>query len=292
MDCTVKRHSVGLWLRARMRHCRVLPYLLLTSLLLPHHALAADTYPPQQPALSDTTGSDAPGLDERLGAKLPMDAVFRDENGRPVRLGDLITGPTIVLPVYYSCLNVCNMMQQNLARALPQVKQAPGTEYRVISISFDDTETPALASRFKKMYLTSMHAPFPEAGWHFLTGDAVNIRRVTDAAGYGFRKQGREFIHPVASLVVDRNGTIVRYLQGTTFLPKDISLALLEAGEGKTGMSIRTVVGYCFSFDPERKTYVFNLLRVSATVIILCLGSFIAFLLLTGRNKRNLSGRP
>jgi protein SCO1/2 len=43
---------------------------------------------------------------------------------------------------------------------------------------------------------------------------------------------------------------------------------------------------YCFTFDPVGRTYVFNLLRVSATVVILCTGSFLAFLLLTGRKKQ------
>jgi protein SCO1/2 len=41
---------------------------------------------------------------------------------------------------------------------------------------------------------------------------------------------------------------------------------------------------YCFTFDPTAKTYVFNLLRVSATVVILCTGGFLAFLIL-GRKK-------
>jgi protein SCO1/2 len=45
---------------------------------------------------------------------------------------------------------------------------------------------------------------------------------------------------------------------------------------------------YCFSFDPQKNSYAFNLLRVSATVIILCAGSFVAFLVWGGkRRKRN-----
>jgi len=46
------------------------------------------------------------------------------------------------------------------------------------------------------------------------------------------------------------------------------------------------VVDYCFTFDPNQKTYVFNLLRVSATVVILCTGGFLVFLLLTGRKHQ------
>jgi len=225
------------------------------------------------------------GLTERLGEKIPLDLTFRDETGSPVRLGDLVTVPTIILPVYYSCTNVCNFLQGGLASVLPEVRRKPGEEYRVISVSFDETETPALAARYKRTYLNSMNAPFPEDGWRFLTGDEKNIRRLTDAAGFRFERRGRDFIHPVASIIVARDGTIVRYLYGTTFLPKDLTLALLEARDGKVGTTIRKMVGYCFTFDPKSKTYVFNLLRVSATIVIICTGAFLAFLFLTGKKR-------
>lgn len=234
----------------------------------------------------DQAGEDI-GMEERLGSRVPLDTSFSDETGKRVRLSDLITGPTIVLPVYYSCTNVCNYLQGGLARVLPAIKGKPGTEYRVISVSFDETETPRQAARSKRMYLASMNASFPEDGWRFLTGDAASIRRLTDAAGYRFQRRGRDFVHPVVSLVVAADGTIIRYLYGTSFLPKDLTLALLEAREGKAGATIRKVVAYCFTFDPTAKTYVFNLLRVSATVVILSAGSFLAFLLLSGRKRQH-----
>lgn len=228
----------------------------------------------------------AVGLDEHLGAKIPLDITFRDERDKPVRLSQLITGPTIILPVYYNCTNVCNFLQSGLARVIPELKNQPVKDYRIISLSFDETETPALASRYQRTYLTAINRPFPEDGWRFLTGDSTAIHRLTDAAGYRFIRQGRDFIHPVASIVVAGDGTIVRYLYGTNFLPKDLSLALLEARQGRIGGSIRQMVGFCFTFDPQGKTYVFNLLRVSATVVFLTAASFLLFLIGTGRRKR------
>lgn len=228
----------------------------------------------------------AVGVDEKLGSHIPLDITFRDENGQPVRLAELINGPTIILPVYYSCTNVCNFLQSGLARVLPAIKRTPGKDYTVLSISFDETETPEQAARFKRMYLTAINAPFPEQGWRFLTGDAASIRRLTNAAGYHFQRSGRDFIHPVASFVLAGDGMIVRYLYGTTFLPKDLTLALVEARDGQVGTTIRKLVDFCFTFDKNNKTYVFNLLRVSATVVILCSGGFLAFLLLTGKKRR------
>jgi protein SCO1/2 len=233
-------------------------------------------------------GSSAVALDEHRGTKLPLNLVFNDEQGKPVALAKLITTPTVILPVYYSCSNVCYNLQWGLARSLSQIKSRPGVDYRIISFSFDDRETPQLAAKFKRVYLTSMHAPFPEDGWRFLTGNTDSIHSLTEALGYHFQRRGRDFLHPVAAMIVSADGTIVRYLYGTSFLPKDLALALIEARDGTSGTTIRKMMEYCFSFDPQQNSYAFNLLRVSATVIILCVGSFVAFLVWGGtRRKRN-----
>jgi len=226
------------------------------------------------------------GITEHLGSRIPLDITFRDETGKPVRLAELVTGPTIILPVYFSCTNVCYNLQWGLAQVLPKIRSKAGEEYRVLSVSFDENDSPQLAATFKRVYLNSMHAPFPDDGWRFLTGDADNIHRLTDAAGFGFQRRGRDFIHPSGSFIITRDGTIVRYLYGTTFLPKDLALALIEARDGTSGATIRKIVDYCFVFDPGQKTYAFNLLRVSATVVILCTGGFLVFLIMTGKKRK------
>ena len=262
--------------------------LLVTLLLFVHgeaRSVEKNTGPAPVAAAAGAEDTTV-GVEERLGSRIPLDMVFRDEEGKPVRLADLITGPTIILPVYFSCTNACYNLQRGLARVLPGIKSSPGGEYRVLSVSFDENDSPQLAATFKRVYLTSMHAPFPPDGWRFLTGDADTIHRFTQAVGYNFQRRGRDFLHPVASLIVSRDGTIVRYLYGSTFLPKDLALALIEARDGTSGTTIRRMVEYCFTFDPGQKTYVFNILRVSATVVILCVGGFLVFLILSGRKRK------
>jgi protein SCO1/2 len=234
-------------------------------------------------AAVQTTSTD---VEERLGAKIPLDIAFRDESGTTVRLADLISGPTIILPVYYSCRNVCAYQQGRMSGTLQTLERQPLIDYKVISISFDETETPEMATRSKHTYLTAIRKPFPAEGWRFLTGDSASIRRFTESIGYRFQRQGSEFIHPVASVVVSADGTIIRYLYGIAVLPKDLALAIAEAKSGVAGASVRKLMDYCFTFDPKAKTYVFNLLRVSATTVILCAGGFLVFLLLTGRKRK------
>jgi protein SCO1/2 len=230
--------------------------------------------------------ADKVGLDERLGAHIPLDLVFRDEQGNQVSLADLVTKPTVIAPVYYRCPNVCHFLQGDLARVLPGLKLKAGEDYQVISFSFDETEQPELAQRSRNTYYAAMKNRYPEKAWRFLTGDLETIHQLTDAAGYSFQKVGHEFLHPVVFFVVSSEGKIVRYLHGTHVLPKDLTLALYEAKAGHVGTTIRKMVQYCFSFDPEQKTYVFNLLRVSATTILTTLAIFAAYLVFSGKKSK------
>lgn len=225
------------------------------------------------------------GLDEKLGARIPLDLTFRDEQGEPVRLADLVTMPTVIAPVYYRCPNVCHYLQGDLARVLPQLKLEAGKDYQVVSFSFDENEQPELAARSRNTYYAAMKNQYPEKAWRFLTGDIDTILKLTDAAGYRFQKVGADFLHPVVFFVVSPEGMIVRYLHGTHVVPKDLTLALYEAKSGQVGTTIRKMVQYCFSFDPEQKTYVFNLLRVSATAILATLVIFAAFLVFGGKKS-------
>ena len=97
----------------------------------------------------------------------------------------------------------------------------------------------------------------------------------TDGAAVGVRE--REAVADAGDLGTDEglDEKIVLRSDGTAvYITQDI------------GTTIRKVVQYCFSFDPEQKTYVFNLLRVAATVTILTAAVFMTFLIITGRKRR------
>lgn len=251
--------------------------VLILLLLLTSPAYSSDTVAPAQKRVE---------LVEQLGKKIPLNLTFTDSTGTEVQLGQLIDRPTVMVPVYYTCRSVCNFMLGGLAQVLPEIKLNAGEDYRVIAFSFDHEETVKLAKHNKKTYLTAIQAPYPEDAWHFLTGTQENILHLTDAAGYYFAKDGDEFLHPVAAFVVSADGTIVRYLIGQRFMPLDLTMALFEASAGRIGTPIRKALEFCFSYDPEGRRYVFNLLRVSGTVILLTLGSFLLFLIFSGRKKK------
>ncbi len=226
-------------------------------------------------------------LDERLGEYIPLNTHFTDSNGRRLLLSELIDRPTLIIPVYYRCRNVCNLLLGGLVNAIPDIQLETGEDYRIVTFSIDTAETTEIAAHSKKTFMTALDNSIPDDSWHFLTGDRTNIRLVTDSAGYRFQKKGEDFLHPIAAFVVSDQGKIVRYLNGYRFAPLDLTMALIEASENRVGTPIRKALAFCFSYDPKGRKYVFNLLRVSATVILLTLGSFLTYLILSGRKKRS-----
>jgi protein SCO1/2 len=227
------------------------------------------------------------GLQEKLGQRIPLQLEFFDEDGRKIRLKELIRRPTILAPVYYHCPNVCNFLLQNIATALGKLPAMPGKEYVVLAISFDDTETPSLASEKKKLYFQMIGKPFPSEAWRFLTGDAANIRQLTDAVGFQVRKEGNDFQHPVGLIILSQDGKIIRYLYGTDILPFDLKMALLEASEGRVGPTISKVMQFCFSYDPKGRKYVFDTLKVTGVVTIAFALLFVLFLMVKGKKPRD-----
>jgi protein SCO1/2 len=237
------------------------------------------------PAVDDGAPGDV-GVTEKLGQFIAADARFLDESGRPVTMGEIVDKPTIVVPIYFSCPNVCAIIQSSLTQVLPDVKLAPGEDFQVVSVSFDETDTPELAASQKRNYLAAMDFKYPEKGWRFLTGDLENIRKLTESLGFRFRRQGKDFVHPVVIMAVSPKGKIVRYLYGTKPLAFDLTMAATEAGKEQVGLSVKRVLAYCFSYDPEGKRYVFNFMKITATGILLILGVLLVSLLLAGRKKR------
>jgi protein SCO1/2 len=232
-------------------------------------------------------GGDASGvgITPMLGHRVPLDLTFRDESGRAVKLEELIHTPVILALVYLHCPNVCSFLLQNLADVLNQMPAEPGRDYVALSVSFDETETPALAQEKKKLFLKMIDRPFPAGAWRFLTGDRENIEELTDAVGFHFKRQGEDFLHPVAVIVLSSEGKVTRYLYGPDLLPFDLKMALVEASHGTIGPAISKVVQFCFSFDPKGHKLVFNALKVTGTVTLFFAAAFIVFLFFKGRKR-------
>ena len=60
--------------------------------------------PPAAPASSMPAALRQVGLDQNVNERLPLDAEFRDEDGRGVRLGDFFGSDPVVLAFVYALM--------------------------------------------------------------------------------------------------------------------------------------------------------------------------------------------
>src|SRR5438552_4570077 len=85
------------------------------------------------------------GIDQKLNEQVPLDAVFKDEQGREVRLGQFFKGkPVVIALVYYTCPMLCNQALNGMLGSFRQVSFNMGEQYEVVTVSFDLKETPDL----------------------------------------------------------------------------------------------------------------------------------------------------
>jgi len=226
------------------------------------------------------------GIDEKIGQTVPPDLVFFDEAGEKVSLRQFTDKPAIISLVYYSCGSRCPLLLGNLAQALSSLNLNPAA-YRIITVSFDDRDTPALASEMKRNYIKAIGKPFPGSSWRFLTGDSENIKRFTDALGFSFRKEPGGFSHPRALIFLFPGGVVGRYLYGMSFLPFDVQMSLHESSGKRSFFSADRLALFCYSYDPEENRYVFHLAR-SLAVFFFLLGVTSIALYWVARRKEGI----
>jgi len=217
------------------------------------------------------------GFDPQLNAQIPLDATFVDEYSQPVTLRDFSAGKPILLAfVYFSCPMLCNQVEQAVVGTLKMISFNPGTDYQVVFISFDPSDTPDAALKKKHEAMSRFARPLTERGWHFLTGTAQSIDAVTKAANFRFSydQKTRLFGHASGILLLTPDGRISRYFYGVEYPPSHVRLGLVDASSGKIGSPIDHILLFCYQYDPTKARYsatILTVIRMGAVVTLLCL---------------------
>ena len=229
------------------------------------------------------------GIDQRLDEQVPLNLVFRDESGRPVRLEDYFgQRPVILALVYYECPMLCTLVLNGLLRALRAMPAQTDGEFEIVTVSFDPREEPELAAAKKEEYIRRYQRTGASERWHFLTGEETSIRELARAVGfrYVYDTETNQFAHASALIVLTPSGKVARYLYGVEYAPRDLRLALVEASAGKIGSPVDQVLLYCFHYDPVTGKYGFvimNVVRVLGAATVLAL---VTFMLVNFRRDR------
>jgi len=229
------------------------------------------------------------GIDEKLGDIIPLDLTVVDHEGNSIALADFMDRPTVLALVYYRCPDICSPLLMGLSDAISKMSLESGQDYKILTVSFNPDEGPEDAHHSMTHLQGMYHGEWPGEDWAFTTADSATSAALADAVGFRYAKVGADqYNHAGALTVLSTEGQVARYLYGITFLPFDLKMALVEAAAGKVGPTINRVLLYCFSYDSEGKTYVFNFLRVVGSMTLFFALIFVVWLVISGRRSRKL----
>jgi len=220
------------------------------------------------------------GFDQKLGDKIPLELIFKDEHGNRIQLKDLYGSvPVILVPAYFTCPRLCSQVLDSLAETLRQLPLRLEDDYRVITFSFDSKDTPRKALGRKRVYLAKLQIEKMDddsLGWSFLTGAKEPIAQLTTAIGFHFQPDSRsgEIAHASGIVVLSSKGMISQYFPGVVYPVHELKMALVRASEGKIGNWMDAIFLYCFHYDPTTGRYapsIFSILRILGFLTVIAL---------------------
>lgn len=219
------------------------------------------------------------GITERLGEQAPLDVTLQNEQGDDVQLSRYVNGdvPVQLVFVYHRCPMLCSLILDGQQDAIDQSNFTIGKDYEALAISFDPRDTPTIADSVKRARLEALGDSNAAEGWHFLTGSEEEVRRLADAVGFGYAwdPTTNQFAHAAAAIFLTPSGVVSRYLYGVQYDPRDVRLAIVEAGEGKVGTTLDRILLTCYKFDPDARSYSLvatQVLKYAAAFLLLVLG--------------------
>lgn len=236
----------------------------------------------------------AVAVDERLGARIPLDAPFTDTAGRAVRLADYFDDgrPVLLLLTYNRCTMLCSLVLRGTTQALSRLDRLPGQDFRVVNVSIDPRESHHEAAREQAVVLDQLGAAGQPERWPFLVGEEPAIRALADALGfrYAWDPRTEQFAHPAVIFAIDAEGRIAGYLHGIGFTPRQIEDALdrarAGADPGAQGAGVVGAILSCFRFDAAARVFGASIESLFQGGALLILVALLALVIRSWRRER------
>jgi protein SCO1/2 len=238
-------------------------------------------------------------IDQKLDAQVPPDLVFKDEDGKDVKLGDYFgKRPMILVLVYFKCPQLCTVVLTDLLHSLNGLTGlSVGQQFDVLTVSFDPREGPDLAAAKKRAYLKEYGRRGASDGWHFLTGQQDSIAKLTDAVGFRYQwsQEYQQYMHASGIMILTPQGKISQYFYGIDFAVNDLRTAINRAGNDEIGAPSDEILFYCLHYDPRTGKYgliIDRALKVAGGLTVLAIGSFLVVMFSIDARRQRSAKRP
>ena len=236
----------------------------------------------------------AVGVAERLGARVPRQAVFAEAEDRPLALDSLSGRPLLLSFNYTGCPRLCGLQLGGMARALRELGWK-GERFQVATVSIDPAEElPQLRRMKQAMVREAGGGPGVESGWHFLKGAPADVDALAAAVGFKYRYDPRtaEYQHQATLVVLTGDGRVSGYLHGIAYAPEALRAALERAESGRVASaeeqaSLGGFLLTCMGFDPaDPAPMALKAMRAGGVSAILVAASFLLVHLWRDRRRK------
>lgn len=238
------------------------------------------------------------GIDQKLGAQIPMDAKLHDETGKEIKIGSLFgSRPVVITPLFFRCVDTkgtCLLQLEGATKAFKaMLHDNIGEDFDVITISIHPKETPELARIKKAEILKQYKRETAEKGWHFVTGDYDQIQKVLSAAGYRYKYDAVKdrVVHPAGAIILTPQGTVSKYFYGTEYPAKYMRDSIRIAALGQTGGTSEPRFFGCFMYDTstgKTRLHVRNALKFGGFATLFFLGISIGIMSFKNRRSKEV----
>ena len=127
---------------------------------------------------------------------------WRDEQGRPLVLGDLAGHRVVLTMAYAACRRICPTTIGELKRAQQRL-DARGERAEFVIVGYDPDSEDAATWR---QYRASHH--LDRQNWHFLSGPREATEQFARQFGFDFWKYDEHVMHGSRVLLFDARGTL------------------------------------------------------------------------------------
>ena len=224
------------------------------------------------------------GIFTQLGVKVDLTREFTDSSGVTKSLKEfaLPGKPIIIAPVYYKCPRLCGLLLDGVYNLLNELTLKLSLDYTLLVIAFDPSEKPQDAVKVMDKFNSRLvgEAVSNTTGVKYLVGSEQNVSALMGELGFKYLKEGQDFAHSAALMILTPGGEISQYFTGIIFPAWDVRLSLIEASQGGVGTAIDHLLLFCFRFDSLQGRYtwaVVTLLRVGGALTLLGLGVLFYF---------------
>jgi protein SCO1/2 len=222
-----------------------------------------------------------------------IDAHVRTENGEDVELATLLGEPTLLVPVYYRCPNLCDLTLAGVAELVAAAPPAAQPE-DVLIFSFAADETPADARAMRAMLAKHRPEITTDARWHFVSANAAAIDAVTRSIGFRFQRdpESATYSHVAGLVVTSADGRLRGFLPGVRFAAARLDAIVAgRAPDAAVASDLPQLLLWCFHYDPATGRYTLAIMRVLQLCGALSVVAILVGMLAMNRRHARRHGR-